>query len=222
MQVAIGIGAVLCVCVCTVADCEGDIFVRNDCDSATNVWYRNKRDSGWGQPIPLNVGEVKRLNIPAGLYRFRYLSSNRNYVYLYSRLEQDQTYAIGPKAAPCSGEPVDDRDTRPCEVKSLQVDGPEMARPDRPILLGVNVYLCDTGMHIKSVTPGTPAVHCFDRDTGEEIVLEGGDHIVYVNGDRPSSVTHFQELIRTSQRSIELKVMDRRTRKHRHLSTNLW
>lgn len=219
---------VLFACMCAAADCEADIYLKNDSPDAMNVWYRKKGASNWEKPIALPKGEVKPLSIPEGTYRFCYMLPNRDYVYLaYSMVEKGQTYAMGRLAAPCAGpregEEIEiDRDTIPCAVNALRVAGPERKKPEEPIRLGVNAYKCNEGIHVESVTAGTPAVRCFDRDTGESIQLEAGDHVIFVNGMRPKSIEDFQKLIGESERSIELKVLDRRTGKHRHLTTHLW
>jgi hypothetical protein len=93
-----------------------------------------------------NSAELRRspkAQHPTGLYRFRYVLPNRDYVLLtYSRLERDQTYVISSAAACADGE-VDNLDTLPCQVQSLQVAGPEEAKPDKPIRLGVNAFHCE-------------------------------------------------------------------------------
>lgn len=211
------------------AEIQADIILKNDSDRAANVWYRKNGASGWGQPVSIAAGETKSLPIPTlppGTYRFCYMLPNRDYVYMpYSRLEPGQTYTLATNWAGCGGDKNDhlvDLETVPCHLTILRVAGPEPERPDGDVKIGIVAHKCDEGIHVDSVESGMPAAKCFDRETGENVMLEPGDHILFVNGRRPNSIGEFQRLISESSRSIELKVLDSRSGKRRHLTTELW
>ncbi len=113
---------------------------------------------------------------------------------------------------------------RPIEPWSRNVNngGNSENRPNSPIRLGVNAYKCDEGIHIQAVTPGSAATRGVDQASGQPVQLESGDHILTVNGMTPRDIPEFQSLIQTSPRTIQLKVLDRRTRRILELTANLW
>lgn len=111
---------------------------------------------------------------------------------------------------------------RTIEPWTQGVNNDEDSRPNLGVRLGVNAYKCQTGIHIQSVTAGTAATRCVDQQSGQPASLETGDHVLTVNGATPRDISEFQSLIRNSPRTIELRVLDARTRQTRNLTTNLW
>lgn len=213
--------------VCLHNEIYAGFRIKNSDSVDITFWYRKPGDKGWQPPQNLAKDEQVELEIPAGVYQFCILGPTKVFKYTsFSPYDAGGTYLVGiVAAAPCAAptpEVEHDDDTQPCKVETLPSLDPEPERPEGRIALGVNVKLCDKGIHVDSVSIGMPAEKCFDRRTGEAIKLEAEDHIVSVNGIKPKSVAQFISLIQNSQRQIELKVLDRRTGMVRHLSTRLW
>jgi len=129
--------------------------------------------------------------------------------------------APGPGPEPGPDDPGFIRPIEPWS-RSVNNGGNSENRPDSPVRLGVNAYKCDVGIHIQGVTPGSAATRGVDQASGQLIQLESGDHILTVNGLTPRDIPEFQSMIRNSPKTIQLKVLDRRTRHIRNLSANLW
>lgn len=191
-------------------------------------WYRMSGENQWQNPTKLKVGAPPiKLEIPSGRYQFCILGLSNDFIYTaFGEYKSGQTYLVGSRVAACGSNDREnediDKDTLPCSVYVLYTLNPEVEKPNDQVRLGVNARMCDQGIHIDSVSRDTPAVRCIDRDTGEAIRIEAGDHVIAVNGVKPKSIPQFLEVIQKSPRDIELKVLDSRTGKTRHLSTKLW
>lgn len=212
------------------AYCRAEFFVRNSDSRDITFWCRMSGEKQWQNPKNLKVGDESiKLEIPGGIYQFCILGPGNTYIYTaFSEYKSGQTYFVGSRVVACSSDRKNeenedvDKDTLPCSVYVLPSLEAEVEKPNDQVRLGVNARMCEQGIHIDSISNGTPAVKCIDRDTGEAIQIEAGDHIVAVNGVKPKSIPQFLEVIRKSPRHIELKVLDSRTGKTRHLSTKLW
>lgn len=110
--------------------------------------------------------------------------------------------------------------TEPEPVEADQRDF-EVAKPiDKRHRFGIFVRKCPDGIHIESVTENCPATRCIDSE-GTELSLEAGDHILEVNGESPSSVEEFLQMIEESPQGMAFVVKDKNGGVVRKLSAQL-
>lgn len=87
--------------------------------------------------------------------------------------------------------------------------------------LGITVRTCDEGAHVETVSAGSPATRCTDSNTGEELRLESGDHILTVNGVQTPTNDRVIAAVNATTGRLEMRVKDRRNGRIRTLVTFL-
>ena len=74
--------------------------------------------------------------------------------------------------------------------------------------IGVNFRICPRGVHVTSVTQGSPAQNCRD-EAGNRYVIEVDDHILTIDGITPTSTTQVKDLIGNSRSDVRIRVLDK-------------
>lgn len=113
---------------------------------------------------------------------------------------------------------------RKLEVRLQDDEGVQQVGGEREVLrpahrsLGITFHICKDGVHIDSVTAGTPASRVTDRNSGENITLEKDDHIHSINGTTPTSIEEMQSAVQSSPQETTLVIKDTRTGKYRQVT----
>ncbi len=108
-------------------------------------------------------------------------------------------------------------------VSYRPVSLPNINRPDqnqpqffpnpqpRNLALGITIKTCEDGVHVVSVTNGTPATQLVNLATNQITHLESGDHVVGINGVPVNRHDHFISLLKQSHATPVLHVRDGNT-----------